>query len=91
MTRDELLTLADPEILDGLNALADRVTGRGDGVAVYENQDLGHGGLGHRQFVSFGSPAAQLEAPEAPALLPDIGGNINWRYTLVGSYREDKP
>lgn len=61
---------------------------RGDGVAVYENNDLGHPGLGQKQLVSFGSPDAQLEVSreELPSRLPDIGGNINWRYLLVAIY-----
>lgn len=42
-------------------ALYDRATSRGDGVAVYENHDLGHPELGQRQYVSFGGPEAQLE------------------------------
>lgn len=33
---------------------------RGDGVAVYQNEDLGHYALGRRLFVSFGSAAAQI-------------------------------
>jgi hypothetical protein len=60
---------------------------RGDGIAVYENRELGHPDLGHRQIVSYGSPAAQLETTEPPTTLPDIGGAINWRYQLVGTYR----
>lgn len=46
---------------------------RGDGVAVYQNVDLGNQEIGHRQFVSFGSE--------------DVGGAINWRYILEGIYR----
>lgn len=61
---------------------------RGDGVAVYENHDLGHPEIGKQQIVSFGSPAAQLEVDEPPTTLPDIGGAINWRYQLVATYRE---
>lgn len=57
---------------------------RGDGMAIYENQDIGHLQLGHRQFVSFGSTAAQLESDEPPQRLPDIGNRINWRYQLIG-------
>lgn len=60
---------------------------RGDGVAVYENQEIGHSLCGHRKFVSFGSKEAQIEIGEAdspPKRLPDIGGDINWRYCLVG-------
>jgi hypothetical protein len=60
---------------------------RGDGVAMYENQALGHPGQGDRQFISYGSPAAQLETPDPPRQLPDIGGRINWPYQLVGTYR----
>lgn len=63
---------------------------RGDGLAIYRNEDLGHPLLGHLQFVSFGSPAAQLEvltAEELPERLPDIGGRINWRYCLIGYLR----
>lgn len=58
---------------------------RGDGIAVYENQDLGHHDLGLRQYVSFGSHEAQLEG-SPPHILPDIGGRINWRYSLVGVF-----
>jgi hypothetical protein len=60
---------------------------RGDGAAVYQNHDLGHHELGHYQIVSYGSPAAQLGAESPPERLPDIGGHINWRYTLAGTYR----
>lgn len=62
-------------------------TDRGDGIAVYENSELGHPELGHRVAVSYGSPAAQIEG-DLPTTLPDgllrgITGGINWRYTLV--------
>jgi hypothetical protein len=66
---------------------------RGDGVAVYENHDLGHQDLGDVKIASFGSPAAMLEdtnhSPNPPQRLPDglPAGHINWRYTLVGTYR----
>jgi hypothetical protein len=62
---------------------------RGDGIAVYQNQDLGHPEIGDKQFVSFGSDAAQLEVSEPPVQLPDIGGRINWRYVLIGTYKGD--
>lgn len=58
----------------------------GKGVAIYENVDLGHPEIGHRQYVTFGTPKAQL-AWTAPERLPDIGDAINWRYMLVGTYR----
>ena len=63
---------------------------RGDGVAGYENHDLGHRDLGHRQFVSFGSKYAQLEEDTPPKRLPDIGSAINWRYQLIGTMRLKK-
>jgi hypothetical protein len=62
---------------------------RGDGVAVYRNMDLGHPDVGHVQVVSFGSPDAQIEAAVPPRVLPDIGGQINYRYYLQGTYRGD--
>lgn len=79
-------------------ALFDRAAKRGDGVAVYENHDLGHPEVGERQYVTYGSTAAQLETRRGtypssqshqygddiiPLQLPDIGGRINWRYRLV--------
>ncbi len=64
---------------------------RGDGAAFYENHDLGHRDLGMCQIVSYGSPAAQLETDDPPERLPDIGGRINWRYVLVGTYRREQP
>lgn len=61
---------------------------RGDGIAVYENQDMGHPELGDKRFVSYGSAAAQLETDTPPGTLPDgIGGTVNWRYQLKGMYR----
>ena len=60
---------------------------RGDGVAVYQNQDMGHPALGETRLVSYGSPTAQLETDDPPVRLPDIGYAINWRYQLVGVYR----
>lgn len=60
---------------------------RGDGAAIYENHDMGSPDLGLCQVVSFGSRTAQLEYPEPPERLPDIGGAINWRFMLVGTYR----
>lgn len=61
---------------------------RGDGIAVYTNEDLGHPGLGDKRFMSYGSVAAQLETDAPPSVLPDgLGGGVNWRYTLTGTYR----
>lgn len=61
---------------------------RGDGVAVYENHDMGHQAQGARQYLSFGSPAAQIADAEPPVRLPDIGGNIGWRYVLIATVKE---
>jgi hypothetical protein len=82
---DQLLDLADPEIHAALIALAEKVAARGGGIAVYENHELGHPGLGHRQFVTFGHPDAQIETISPPLALPDIGGAINWRYTIIAT------
>ncbi len=60
---------------------------RGDGAAVYENQDLSHPDLGECRIASYGSPAAQLETDRPPQRLPDIGGLIGWHYILAGTYR----
>ncbi|MFJ1700449.1 hypothetical protein ACIOHC_36260 [Streptomyces sp. NPDC088252] len=63
---------------------------RGDGIAIYENQDLCHSELGDKKFTSFGSTDAQLVASTPPEILPDgVGGTINWRYTLIGTYKGD--
>jgi len=57
---------------------------RGDGIALYENCDLGSMNLSHKQWVSFGSDKARIQG-EAPVRMPDIGSKINWAYTLVGT------
>lgn len=75
----------DTAWLDGAVARINRILERGDKIAVYENHDLGHPEIGHRQYVSYGSLAAQLGGAEPPERLPDIGGAINWRYVLVGT------
>jgi len=95
-TRDEfsqLLTSQDYDLLQ--RSIVNRWLERGDGAAVYENHDLGHPMLGHKVITSFGSAAAQLEVSEPPERLPDgllreTTGRINWRYSLVGTYRGEK-
>jgi hypothetical protein len=57
---------------------------RGDKVAVYQNRVLGHPELGHRLYLSYGSPSSQLGTCEPPEKMPDIGGRIGWRYRLQG-------
>ena len=88
-TLDAVIALLDEEIRDESAVLLRRWIDRDDGVAVYSNHDLGSSEIGHTQFVSFGSPAAQIESPSAPTQLPDIGNAINWRYALDGLYRND--
>lgn len=82
-TRDEARALVPAQH----HAQVNRWLARGDGIAVYSNHEIGHPDLGHRQFVSFGSAAAQLETSTPPDRLPDIGTRINWRYWLDGVYR----
>lgn len=126
----EFLHDEDPDLYERSRHTINRWLERGDGVAVYQNEDLGHPELGKRQFVSFGSRNAQLEYQHCtcgvcgkklafheseglihhddpdydpyegevntydhdpditpPTRLPDIGGQINWRYQLQGIYR----
>lgn len=59
---------------------------RGDGIAVYVNNNLGSLAQGARQYVSYGSEAAQIEDCTPPVRLPDIGGRINHEYRLEGVY-----
>lgn len=90
MTADELREHLDDEGIEvDQRAVVARWLARGDGVAVYRNEDFGSPELGHRQFVSYGSAAAQLEVAEPPTRLPDIGHAINYRYQLVGTYKGD--
>ena len=71
-----------PEIVGKLNAWL----ARGDGVAVYENHDLGHPELGRIVCLSFGSPESALGV-EPPQRMPDLPQLIGWRYQLIGTYR----
>lgn len=82
-TQDEIRKAVDPTHWATVN----KWLARGDGIAVYENQNLGSRNQGHMQFVSYGSPAAQIELSEPPQRMPDIGGRINWAYQLVGTYK----
>lgn len=97
-TKDEISEILSDQFddLDDVSLLADAIRkinrwlARGDGVAVYENVDLGHPFLGHKQFLSFGSDAAILEVEreeDLPDRLPDTPTTINWRYYLQGTYR----
>jgi hypothetical protein len=89
-TREELLAMVDTNVESERRRIDSIFQGwfaRGDGCAVYENMDIGSPNAGHRKFTSFGSPAAQLEVDEPPLRLPDIGGQINWAYQLIGEVR----
>lgn len=92
-TTDELRALLAEEFIgheqerETARALMNRWLSRGDGIAVYRNQALDSQDRGARRFLSFGSPAAQLESAEPPVRMPDIGGVIGWKYVLVGTYR----
>lgn len=58
---------------------------RGDSVLVYINEEFGHPEMGQAKYVSYGSENALIERtqyPEPPAILPDVLGQINWRYVL---------
>lgn len=89
MDRDTLIFLLAEEDLNTteVHATMNKWLARGDGVAVYRNEDLGHPDIGHHQFVSYGSAQAQLETDIPPHQMPDIGNKINWRYQLLGTYR----
>lgn len=84
-TREEVRALLETQHWPTVNVWL----ARGDGIAVYQNVELGHPDAGHCKFVSYGSPAAQLESETPPDRLPDIGNVINWRYWLTGTYRGD--
>lgn len=65
---------------------------RGDVACVYRNEDLAHRDLGTFMVMSYGSPAAQIEATipgevNPPTRMPDFGDQIGWRYVLFGVYR----
>ena len=74
VNREQIAEMMDESVRERNMAAISRWLDRGDGCAVYENQDLGHPERGHRKFASFGSPEAQLEVDYPPEQLPDIGG-----------------
>lgn len=84
MTIDQAVLGA--QIKGGLDKLSlelvNQWLGDGKGVAVYENMDLGHPELGHRQYLT----VTTFKDGVAPQTLPDFPDRINWRYQLVGVY-----
>ncbi len=69
------------KVVDTVN----RWLARGDGIAIYRNEDLGHPDLGATVLVSYGQGSALSDPP--PVTLPDFPDQINWRYRLQGTYR----
>lgn len=88
MTLDEVIDLLDETIRAPARITIQRWLDRGDGAAVYQNHAMNHSKCGHTKVVSFGSPKAQIETDEPPERLPDIGGEINWMYRLIGTCKE---
>lgn len=93
-TREDIIKLlgeqGEPRWAAYARELIDGWIERGDGCAVYRNEDLSHPQMGHLQFVSFGGQSAQLGVGGnrlPPIQLPDVGDSINWRYVLIGTYR----
>src|SRR6056300_1562022 len=81
---DELIKADyDPVYIDNW---ARRIAERGDGIALYENHDLGHPEVGDLIALSYGSSEAMVESMELPESCPvDLGahGKMAWRYVLV--------
>lgn len=88
MEDPELGVVWDDDVSNAKHTMA-RCLGRGDGYAIYQNADLSHPEIGRYKFMSFGSAAAIWEPHMGPVppQMPDLGGDINWRYTLQGTYR----
>lgn len=81
---EEALSLLD--VGDDINATDhaqqafNRWVARGDGIAVYQNVDLAHSEVGHRKFVSFGGPDAQIPGEPPEAFPVSVSGH--WAYRL---------
>ena len=52
---------------------------RGGDWYAYRNADLGHPEIGRLKFLKCGPGCTLVEPPQK---LPDMGGEINWRYQL---------
>lgn len=86
-TISDLLRIAtqadeDPDWIASIRTLGVRAHERGDGLAIYINEDFGSAEMGSWKVVSYGSPVSQIETATPPTTLPDMGGAINWRYVL---------
>ena len=73
MTREDLWKVLDEQHHGIVQSWLDR----GDGVCVYENVKIGHPNSGHQKFV----PTNTFK-DDPPTRMPDMNGQINWRYTL---------
>lgn len=64
--------------------IVNRWLARGDGVACYSNHAFDSGMFGHRIFLSYGSPAAQIETALPPDACPVQGHGMStaWMYRL---------
>ena len=88
---EEVLAAALAQNIERFN----RMLTRGDGIAVYQNQDLSHYDVGNKRFVSYGSPDAFFEPEycdengDPPIKHPDTPTEILWRYQLIGTYKGD--
>lgn len=92
LSHDDFLALVAELPAAELNRLLPVWFERGDGAAIYQNNDLGHPEAGDVVIASYGSPLAQLEVADTPPWrLPDglRGGQVNWRYILQGVYGKD--
>jgi len=93
LTSDEMVVILREDAGDHFSFLTstrDRVNewlARGDGIAVYQNEDLGSRNVGARRFVSFGSHDAMIETDDPTRQMPGARGEITWRYQLEATYR----
>lgn len=61
---------------------------RGDGIAVYRNNDSHSDLVGSRQFVGFGSRHSKIKDRTPPRQMPNFPGlPSNWQYQLEGFTR----
>lgn len=58
----------------------------GKAVCVYENMDLSHPEVGHRQYITATTFAKAPWNGTPPETMPDTADRINWRYRLIGVY-----
>lgn len=83
-------TVTAQEIREGLSPaeteLVNQWLADGKGIVVYENADLSHPEVGHRQYMTTTTFAKAPWNGTPPQTLPDYADQINWRYQLLGIY-----